>query len=133
MNSKEYLKKAYKIQLDIDTLRETIKELRSSLDGLQAVSFSEKIQGGKLKDDSNLVNKIFKITELEDKIKRKVELQFEIIDSIEKLNDVNEKAVLRLKYICSLTWEQIAEKMGYSIRNVHLIHKKALKNFKKMH
>ena len=133
MNSKEYLRRAYKIQLDIDTLQEAINKMRSSLDGLQAIRFTEKVQGGKLNDDTNLINKLAKIIELEDKIKKKIELQIEIVDTIEKLQDVNEKAVLRLKYICCFTWEEIAERMGYSVRNVHLIHKKALKSFQKVH
>jgi len=51
-----------------------------------------------------------------------------IIDSIEKLENETEKNVLKIKYIHCKTWEEVCEIMNYSYRQIHNIHKKALKN-----
>lgn len=61
---------------------------------------------------------------------RKWFIFFEIYRSVEKIGDETEKRVLRLKYFDGMSWEQVAEEMNYSIRQIHNIHKKALINLK---
>ena len=39
---------------------------------------------------------------------------------------------LNLRYINALPWEQIAVELGYSWRQVHRLHKKAIAEFEKM-
>ena len=121
MTKKEYLKKGYRINLEIETKKEVLEELKSNLDGLQAIKLTEKVQGGPIKDDSGIVNK--DLNEL-------CNFQIKLSGAIDKLENTNERAVLRLRYILNQTWEEIAEKMGYSLMNIHRVHKKALNNFK---
>lgn len=52
-----------------------------------------------------------------------------IEDQIGKMQDEDEKRVLRLRYIRGLKWEEVAVEMGYSWRRTHDIHSRALKNF----
>lgn len=53
----------------------------------------------------------------------------QIAKQIKKLRSENEKDVLFYRYIKGLDWWDIAEKMGYSERQVHRFHGKALAHF----
>lgn len=53
----------------------------------------------------------------------------QIACQIKKLRSENEKDVLFYRYIKGLDWWEIAEKMGYSERQVHRFHGKALAHF----
>ena len=61
---------------------------------------------------------------------RRVRLYRDIEDRIRRMTDDNEQRVLRLKYIQGLTWEKVAVEMGYSWKQVHRFHARALENFK---
>lgn len=50
-----------------------------------------------------------------------------LYDKIEELENEQEKRLLKYRYLRGWRWEDIADKMGYSIRQVFNIHKKALK------
>ena len=130
MTKKEYLRQGSKLKKEIEHDREILKELKSNLDGLQAIKLSEKVQGGPIKDDSEVVNKMNKIIEMEKDLNELCNFQIKLSGAIDKLENTNERAVLRLRYILNQTWEEIAEKMGYSLRQVTRIHGEALKSFK---
>lgn len=61
---------------------------------------------------------------------RKWFLYLDIYKKIEKMEDETERRVLRLKYLEGYSWEQVAEEIGYSVRQIHNIHKKSLENLK---
>lgn len=65
MNKKLYLKKGYKIRLEIDSKKAVLDDMRATLDGLKAIRISEKVQGGPLPSDENMVNRITKVIEEE--------------------------------------------------------------------
>ena len=132
MNKQKYLERAAHIQIDIDSLQQVVNELESALDGIQAVTFTEKFKGSNIPDDTVLVNKICRIMELKERISKKIDLQFKVIESIEKMKDPEEKALLRMKYLSGMTWEQISDKMGYSIRQIYNIKDRAIRNFEIM-
>jgi len=48
---------------------------------------------------------------------------------IETLPDDRHRTVLQLRYLCGMSWEEIARKMGYTLRWVHQLHKNALDSF----
>lgn len=129
MTKKEYLKKGYRINLEIETKKEVLEELKSNLDGLQAIKLTEKVQGGPIKDDFGIVNKMNKIIEMEKDLNELCDFQIKLSGTIDKLENTNERVVLRLRYILNQTWEEIAEKMGYTLRQIHRIHGNAIKNF----
>lgn len=54
----------------------------------------------------------------------------EITNRIEQLSDEDEKDVLMYRYIKLMKWEDICEKMAFSWNWIHVIHNRALKNFK---
>ena len=53
----------------------------------------------------------------------------EITDRIERLESEDEKDVLMYRYIKLMKWEDICMKVGYSWKQVHRIHGRALENF----
>lgn len=129
MNKKLYLKKGYKIRLEIDSKKAVLDDMRATLDGLKAIRISEKVQGGPLPSDENMVNRIDKVIEEEKKLENLYDFMSDLSKEIDKIEDVVERALLRYRYFLGLTWEEIADKMGYSLRQVHRIHKRAIENF----
>lgn len=49
------------------------------------------------------------------------------VEGLVTVLDPREAEVMRLHYFEGLTWEQVSEKMYYSLRAVHRIHNRALK------
>ena len=60
----------------------------------------------------------------------RVKLCQEIMDKIERLPNEDEKDVLAFRYIKLMKWEDICVEMGFSWKQVHRIHSKALTDFK---
>lgn len=132
MDRKKYLKKGYRIKLEIDSKKAVLEEMRSTLDGLQAVKLTEKLQGGQLPSDESIANRIAKVVEEEEKLAVLYDFVASLSTEIDKIEDVVERALLRYRYIKGYTWEQISEELGYSIAQVYRIHKRAFKNFNKI-
>lgn len=57
---------------------------------------------------------------------QKVKICSELYDKVETLEDEQEKRLLKYRYIRGYRWEVIADKMGYSVRQVFNIHNKAI-------
>lgn len=132
MDKKRYLKKGYRIRLEIDSKKAVLEDMRATLDGLQAVRLSEKLQGGPLPSDESMVNRINKVVEEEKRLETLYDFMADLLKEIDKVDDVVERALLRYRYILGLTWESIAEKLGYSISQVYRIHNRACRNFNKI-
>nr|DAW12764.1 MAG TPA: Protein of unknown function (DUF1492) [Caudoviricetes sp.] len=134
MTKKEYLRQGFKLKREIEHDKKILEELKSNLDGLQALQNSEKVQGGPVKDDTSIVNRMNKVIELENKIKNKLyklnDFQGRLLSELEKIENIDEKILMESRYILNLKWENIADKISYSKRHMHRIHKKALENFK---
>ncbi len=134
MTKKEYLRQGAKLKREIEHDKEILKELQVNLDGLQALRNSEKVQGGPVKDDSGIVNRMNKIIELENKIKNKLyklnDFQQKLLSELEKIDNIDEKILMESKYILDLSWEQIADKISYSLSHTYRIHGRALENFR---
>ena len=81
----------------------------------------------------SIIKKLEKNLELYQKLKEKIfelaEFQMSLAASIEKIDDVLDRAVLTYRYINNDKWEIIAQKIGYSVMHTHRIHKRALKKF----
>lgn len=135
MTKKQYLKQGYRLRQEIKIQRDILIELEYNLDNVKSFDYSkEKLQGGPIPDDSITVEKINRIIEVQEKIKEKeLELksfQAKLYLDIVKISDRNEKILLQARYILNETWEQIAERLGYSVRQIHRVHSSALENFK---
>ena len=131
MTAKEYLQRGYRINELIESDLREVKRLRDIATSLSSPGFCEKVRGGSV-GDASYTRTVEKIIALESKIDSEIDelvsVQTEIREVIDKVQNKDEKLLLRLRYVECLRWEEIAEKMSFSLRNLHLIHIKALKN-----
>lgn len=135
MTKKQYLRQGYKIRQEIKIQRDILIELENNLDNVKSFDYSkEKLQGGMIQDDTVMIEKINRILEVQEIIKEKEaelkRLQANLYLEINRLSNTNEKILLQARYILNETWEQIAERLGYSVTHIHRIHRAALENFK---
>lgn len=74
---------------------------------------------------------VAKMVDLENQINEEIEefidTKIEIREMIKSLKSGNQQLVLQLRYIEFLSWEEIAEKMAYSLVQVKRIHNKAIR------
>ncbi|KYM38498.1 hypothetical protein A2U10_07125 [Fusobacterium necrophorum subsp. funduliforme] len=125
------LKSGYELRVEIQSLKETIEELKVNIQSLSSVQLKERVQGGENSPDKSMIDKLSKLYELEEKLEKLVEFQIKIATEIEHLEDWKERVVLRYRYINNFTWEHISERTGYSKKQISRIHKRAIINFRK--
>ena len=68
--------------------------------------------------------------EIDKKIDELIEVKKEILTAIYQVEDPTLRTLLQLRYINFETWEQIADKMHYSSRQIFRMHGMALKKVK---
>ena len=82
-----------------------------------------------IEDKVNMLNNHIspiKDAEIEDFIALKKQIR----DVINQIEDVNEKLVLKYRYLIFLQWDEICVKMNYSKRQMYRIHDSALEKVK---
>ena len=130
MNAKQYLKQAYRLNDLINSDLKELSNLRSLSTSISSDMSQERVQSTKQPDKIGGI--VAKIVDLENEINAEidqfVDLKKEIRDAVNTLSNRNEQLVLRLRYIEFLTWEQVAERMTYSLKQVFRIHGEAVKN-----
>lgn len=112
MDIKEYLSQVHALNKEIRHELEIIKELNTP-------SKYERTEKA-LNLEKQILGKIENMRQLKEKI----------CNDIARIEDITEKELLQKRYIQNLTWEDIAEQLGYSITQTYRIHKKALRNFR---
>ena len=74
---------------------------------------------------------MIKIIDLEERIQKDIEalvdLKREIMGVIKAVPNVEYQTLLEKRYLCFITWEQIAVDMNYSMQHIHRMHSMALK------
>ena len=131
MNPREYLLQLRLLRKTIDSNVDEINKLRSLCSVVPTADFSkERISGGEQSDKiATLVSKIVDLeNEIQSEIDEAIDLEREIRTVINRQENETERLLLKLRYIDFNTWEEIAEKTGYSTVQVWRIHKIALKN-----
>lgn len=132
MTIKEQLQELRRLNAYIDSL---IKELEGYSDTLAAVDYSDaKIQSSASGDLSDvIVRKEEFAVQINDEIDRYVDKKRELKEIVKKVLYGKQLAVINYRYFCrDYTWEQIAEELDCSYQNVHMLHRRALKNLKKV-
>ena len=126
---KEYLKRYHGAVLAEKAIQQEIDELR--MDKMFPMLIQDGMpHGSSCGDLSEYAAQLDELLiELKEQREKRIKIRREITEKIEAMQDETEKTVLRLRYIHWLKWEQIAERMGYSFRNITKIHGKALAHF----
>lgn len=130
MKAKQYLQQAFKINEIIDSKIEELKELQIMSTSLPGTDFSqERVQKSK-SHEAKFTKYVISIVDLEKKIDEEMaqlmELKIEIREKINQVEDSKRRLVLLYRYINFMMWEEIADKMSYSIKQLHRIHNDAL-------
>lgn len=134
MIAKDYLKRAYLLDKQINVEIQELESLKSMRGQVQGVFYGERIGTNPNRNlEAPFVKTIEKIWEreqsLNEKIDRLVDLKTEINAAIDKLEDVEERLLLKYRYFKNESWEDIAMDLNVSYRTVHRIHASALRNF----
>lgn len=128
MTAKEYLSQAFRIDTQINCKLEQIQSLRdlSTRTGMELTD----MPGSPNRNIDRMEKTIAKIIDLKNEIDvmvdRLVDLKVQITHVVNDVDDVECRSLLELRYLCFKTWEQIACELGYTTRNIHILHGKAL-------
>lgn len=80
---------------------------------------------------STMADAVCKIVDLQEEINkdidRLVDLKREIMGVIKAVPNVEYQTILEKRYLCFISWEQIAVDMNYSMQHIHRMHSFALK------
>ena len=125
----EYLRRALVLDMQIDAGFERIQQLRALAERRTAVYGREKVGGSGAPDRRmDVVARIVDAErELDERIDRMIALRAEIQDTIDRVQDARMRVLLELRYLNGRTWEEVAEEMNYTTRNVYNLHSAALK------
>ena len=131
--------KKYLRQIEILDRRITAKveERQNVLDMLLRITpvMRDTTSGGAAGHDK-MENGVVKLTGYEEEISADIErliaLKREISEVIDRVENPNRRAVLRLRYINYKSFEQIAVDMDMTERNIYHIHRKALRDVSKI-
>lgn len=132
MTAKEFLMQAYRLNELIDSDAEELEHLRELANKISSPSIEERVQSTR-NPDPPFVKYLNDIIEMEQKIHNElcelVVLKKRISESLEKVEDREERLLLTFRYLNNYKWEEICSRLSVSMRTVHRIHASALRNF----
>ena len=128
MTAKEFLRRARTIDRRVDESVERAERLRARLEAGRMSSITGMPRGG----GADWTVTADRLIELEQVVNRRtrelVRWKLAAIDAIRAVEDPRLAELLELYYIDGYTWEQVAERMGYSdVRWVYVLHGRALR------
>lgn len=131
-SKKEYLAGYRKACKKIESLKEQLESLLEIEQSVRSQQLLDMPKGSNRHQDlSDLMVKLEDLqAQIADAITDSCKIKLEIEEMLWKLDDPEEARVLRFRYIYFMTWEEISETMNYSNRQIHYIHKNAIKNLK---
>jgi len=126
MTAKEFLSRAWQIEKRIDARIDERERLESLLTSPRTAKLTGMPRGG----GGDWTNAVIAVSDLNAVIVGEIEtlcrIKCEVIEAIDAVEDARYKQLLELRYRNYMQWESIAAEMGYTLRNVHELHGKAL-------
>ena len=133
MTAKEYLRQAYRLNELNDSRIKELERLRDYSTRLTSCSFEGERVSKSRSTEAPFAKIIEKILDLEKVINRDidrhVDLKTEMNAAIDRVSNVDERLLLRYRYLNNYNWDEIAQLLNVSGRTVHRIHSSALYNF----
>ena len=128
MDVKEYLAQAYYLDMLINAKIDVLSSLNSL--ATKATATLSDMPHSPNRGGSTMEDTICKIIDLQDEINADidhlVDLKREIKRVIDDLPDIECRVILTKRYLCFMTWEEIAVEAAFSIDNVYRLHRKGL-------
>lgn len=129
MTAKEYLQQARFLDARINSKVQQISSLNELATSCTAVITG--MPRNPSGSTSRMADAICKIIDLQEEINcdisALVDLKKEIMGVIKKIPNVEYQTILEKRYLCFITWEQIAVDLCYSIQHTYRMHDAALK------
>lgn len=126
MTAKEYLSRAWQIDRRIEARIEERERLETLITSPRAAKLTGMPRGG----NGDWTNAVIALADLSEVIAHEItdlcRIKREVDEAIEAVEDVRYKRILELRYRCYQSWDNIAKETGYTLRNVHELHGKAL-------
>lgn len=130
INIKQYLKQYRSGLQELQEITERIVRVRSQAERVTAALTGQPDAPHGTMTGDNLQRCIDMLDELErryvDRLRKTIRMLTSIEDGIDALPDERYRKVLRMRYIDGLGWEEIAERVGYTKRQITNIHGAAL-------
>lgn len=126
---KEYLNGYKRLCDKIKQLGDQAESIQCEIENAKVQQLSDMPKGGKQTDLSDYIVRLEEINEqINDILKVLRNRKIKIEKSIASMKDGTESRIIRLRYIEFKQWEQICVDIGYSWRQTHYIHGRALNN-----
>ena len=131
MTAKEYLSQARYLDARINTKIKQLEALNTL--ATSATSVLTGMPHSPNKATSKMADIVDKIVDLQAEINRDidalVDLKGEMRSKLEMVPAEDYKAILEMRYLCFMSWEQIASNLGLSVSYTYKLHDRALKGF----
>lgn len=131
MTAKEYLSQARYLDARINTKIKQLEDLNTL--ATSATSVLTGMPHSPNKATSKMADIVDKIVDLQAEINRDidalVDLKGEMRSKLEMVPAEDYKAILEMRYLCFMSWEQIASNLGLSVPYTYKLHDRALKGF----
>lgn len=134
--AKDYLRQIALLNAKIQSRLDELQDIRDRALGLKAITYDrDPVQtsgaGDSMADAvARYIDKTKEIQEMTDEL---VARKHKIVGEIEQLSDPRHVRLLNLRYVSGLTFEAIADEMGYDVRWIYSIHGSALQEFERLH
>ena len=132
MTAKEYLSQTFHLDHRIDSKIDQIASLNAL--ATKCTSAITGMPHNPSSSQSTMADAVCKIIDLQELLKKDlsalVDLKREIMGVINGIENDEYKTVLEKRYLCFLSWEQIAVDLHYSMEYAFKIHKRALEKVK---
>lgn len=127
---KEYLNSYKNLCRKLKSLEDQLQSLREVEQSAKIQQLSDMPKGGKQTDLSDVMVSLEVVfTKIIRARAECLKMKLEIESNIADMEDGVEADILRKRYLEFKTWEQICVEIGYSWRQTHYIHSRALSNF----
>lgn len=128
MTAREYLGQAYRLDQWINSKLRQVENLRSLTQRVTASYGREPVSH--TRNVTSLEDSIIRLMEAEEQINQQIDkmvnLKMDIAALIDHVRNENYRLILEKRYLCFLSWDEIATDMHYSSRWVRNVHERAL-------
>lgn len=125
---KEFLSQYRAIKRQINRIEMYIEEIRESKTSV-SIKYDDMPHAHNITDLSDYAAKVdTKLRELAELKDKKANLLDKIMDAVTGMEDEAEKDVIVYRYIREMSWEDIANNIGYSVKQTCRIHGRALEH-----
>ncbi len=132
MTVKEYLSRAFYLDMSIKSKAMQIAELEALATKVNAALSPIKVQTSK--DDHKMESTVIKMheyqEELDNDMSKLIQVKKETKAAIDTVDNDEYRVLLEFRYLSSMRWEEIAVEMNYSLEHTFRMHRKALKAVK---